>query len=87
MDRQKSVIECFEGNFELILTKREIMDKAGLHYYHNSSKHAGEVLSRMVNNGILNRTAKGKFKLNPKKIEKSHKQEKISENQYNLFGG
>lgn len=63
MDRQKEVLVCFNGDRDIQLTKQEIIEKAGLHYYHNTDKHAGDVLSRMVKSGLLVRVKKGVFRL------------------------
>lgn len=63
MNRQKQILKVFEGNKDLILTKSEIKEKGKVSYYHNTDKHLGETLSRMVKNGSLKRTSKGKYKL------------------------
>lgn len=62
-DRQKEVLACFNGDKELQLSKKEIIEKARLYYYHNTDKHAGDVLSRMVNSGLLRRISKGVYSL------------------------
>lgn len=62
MDRQKEVIKAFKEPGE-VLTKKEIMERARLYYYHNSAKHAGDVLTRMVRNGSLVRVSQGRYKL------------------------
>lgn len=63
MSNQKKVLECFNGNRELELSKQDIIKMAGLYYYHNTDKHAGEVLSRMVKSGLLKRVKKGVYTL------------------------
>lgn len=42
-------------------TKREAVRK--FPYYHNTEKHLGDRLSRMVDAGLLERTAPGKYKI------------------------
>lgn len=61
MEQQKKVLMCFQDDDE-VLTKKQIIEKAGLHYYYNTEKHAGAVLSRMVKNGLLERVERGKYK-------------------------
>lgn len=63
MERFKDVLKFINGDKTSEFTKKEIMEGAGLNYYHNSSKHAGDVLSRMVKSGLLIRVRKGVFKL------------------------
>lgn len=63
MDRQKDVLFFFNGDKTKELTKAEIIKGAGLYYYHNGNKHAGDVLSRMVKRGLLIRVRKGVFRL------------------------
>jgi len=63
MERQKEVLACFKGNKELCLKKQEIIKMAQMYYFHNTDKHVGDVLSRMVNSGLLIRVSKGVFKL------------------------
>jgi hypothetical protein len=46
-----------------VMTKQEIIKKARLFYYHNTNKHAGDVLTRMVKNGSLTRISRGNYKL------------------------
>lgn len=45
-------------------TKQEILDNTGITYYYNTEKHLGEILSRLVNNGTLNRVKKGVYEIN-----------------------
>lgn len=61
MDQQKKVLMCFENDDE-VLTKQEIIKKAPLTYFYNTDKHAGDVLTRMVRNGLLERVKKGHYK-------------------------
>lgn len=44
------------------VTKKEVVDLFGHCYYHNGEKHIGDMLSRMVNNGLLIRIKPGVFK-------------------------
>jgi predicted transcriptional regulator of viral defense system len=46
------------------LTKKQADEEIGAKYYCNAEKHVGDVLSRMVNSGILLRLAPGKFVIN-----------------------
>lgn len=63
MDRRKDVLQFFNGDKSKEYTKAEIIKGAGLYYYHNGNKHAGDVLSRLVKSGFLIRVKKGTFKL------------------------
>lgn len=49
-------------------------------YYHNTEKHLGDRLSRMVDAGLLERTAPGKYK-----IGKGKKAPATETNQLQLF--
>lgn len=51
MDRQKQILKVFDSDKDLILSKSEIKEKGSISYYHNTDKHLGETLSRMVKNG------------------------------------
>jgi len=68
MDRQKQVLTAFNGDFDITLSKQEIITLAKIGYYHNTDKHAGDVLSRMVNNGTLERPKRGHFKLRSQRL-------------------
>lgn len=63
MNRQKEVLECFNGDKNIELSKQEIIQKAKLYYFNNTEKHAGDVLSRMVKSGLLKRVKKGVYSL------------------------
>lgn len=63
MNRQKQIIQVFENNKQLILTKSEIKEKGGIVYHNNTDKYLGETLARMVKNNSLQRIAKGNYKL------------------------
>lgn len=63
MERQKQILKAFENDKFLVLSKQEIKTKARIGYYHNTDKHLGDTLSRMVKNGSLIRLSKGKYKL------------------------
>lgn len=60
-DKQKAVITFCLSNGNKI-TKRDAMGLINTHY-HNGEKHVGEVLSRMVNAGLLIRIKPGLFEL------------------------
>jgi hypothetical protein len=52
-------------------TKSEAVKEFGPKYYGNSgSKHVGDRLSRMVNAGLLEREAKGRYKIGKGKKNK-----------------
>lgn len=61
MERQKQILEVFNDTQE-ILSKKAIKEKTGISYYYNTDKHLGDILGRMVNNGLLERVKKGYFK-------------------------
>lgn len=63
MDRQKEIIDVFLKSDKEVLTKQEIIKLGNISYYYNTSFHAGNTLSRMVNNGLLERVKKGSYKL------------------------
>lgn len=63
MDRQKEILQVFNGDYELILSKQEIKEKGKIGYYHNTDKYLGETLTRMVKNASLKRVSRGKYKL------------------------
>ena len=64
------------------ITKKQVVKALGYTYYANASKHLGDILSRMVNSGLLHRLKPGIFKL------KSFTSDKIktdNPNQQKLF--
>lgn len=61
MDRQKQILAVFTDK-EQTLSKSEIIEKGDISYYHNTSKHVGHTLTRMVKNGTLIRVKKGHYK-------------------------
>ena len=63
INRQKQILEVFQENKELVLSKNDIKNKGRIFYYVNTDKHLGETLSRMVKNNLLIRESKGKYKL------------------------
>jgi len=63
MERQKEILEVFNNNTEIILSKRKIKELGNISYYYNTDKHLGETLSRMVKNNNLIRVSRGNFKL------------------------
>lgn len=42
-------------------TKQQIYENSTMSYYHNWQKHAGDVLSRMVKQGLITRTKTGVY--------------------------
>lgn len=61
MERQIQVLAIFE-NTEQIFSKKEIKSKSGISYYCNTDKHLGDVLNRMVKNGLLIRVKIGSYR-------------------------
>ena len=43
------------------ITKKEAVEIAGSGYYYNAEKYVGEILSRLVNAGVLKREKPGVF--------------------------
>lgn len=69
-ENQKKIISFCENNNGKI-TKKEACNI--IRYYHNTQKHVGDILSRMVNMGYLKRIKRGSFEiqdLNTKKQDK-----------------
>lgn len=61
-------------------TKAELYQNSSYSYYHNWQKHFGDVLSRMVKNGSIERVKNGVYKLKSsglKNIEKDPNQLEI----------
>ena len=73
-----------EGRQEI--TKQEATAILGRFYYCNEEKHVGELLSRMIKSGILERVKRGTYKLKkyPSGITPGDKYQ-VSKNQISLF--
>ena len=63
MTNRQLIIKAFSGDYEKELTKKQIKEITGISYYHNTDKHLGDVLSRMVKSKILKRVKKGVYSL------------------------
>ena len=60
-NRQRIILSMFENNDE-IKSLDELYKKAPFRYFHNGRKHFGEIVSRLVKKGALERVKKGFFK-------------------------
>lgn len=60
MDKQSEVLKYLLS--KEVATKKEIYENVSFSYYHNWQKHLGDVLSRMVKNGKIERVKPGVFK-------------------------
>lgn len=63
MDKQKEILQVFNGDKLKVLSKAVIKEFGNISYYNNTDKYLGETLSRMVKNGSLERVSRGKYKL------------------------
>lgn len=61
-ENQKLLLE-FAYNNENKISKQKAVELIGNSYYCNAKKHVGDVLSRMVNSGKLNRIRNGHFEI------------------------
>jgi len=77
--KQQAVLEFCYKNGEI--TKQQAMSLIN-DYYYNGAKHVGDVLSRMVNSGLLKRVKPGVFQLG-NGAKKGP--ETLDENQLSLF--
>jgi len=64
--KQKQIL-AFAIKNENRITKKQAVELIGNTYYHNASKHVGDVLSRMVNSKLLKRIKNGLFEINNEK--------------------
>jgi hypothetical protein len=81
-NKRKLIIEfCLANSNEI--TKGQAFSVIGHTYYYNGDKHTGDVLSRMVKAGILERVKKGNYKLCRRKAGETGAI--IPENQKSLF--
>lgn len=78
--KQIAVIQFAHSNNGTIIKKQAmtLIDD----YYYNGAKHVGDILSRMVNAGLLIRESPGKFKIGTGTISKEGI---INPNQITLF--
>ncbi len=58
---QKYILELFK-DFDEVLKKSEIKERGNIRYYHNTDKHLGDMLHRMVKNKSLERVKHGHYK-------------------------
>jgi hypothetical protein len=61
-DSQEAIIKLCQANGGN-LTKKQVVDAFGHWYYANAAFHIGNMISRMVNAGLLIRVKNGVFKL------------------------
>lgn len=86
--KQKEILRLFHPGIEI--TKQTIVKNCGLRYYHNAEKYIGEILSRMVAQGLIDRVRPGVFVLPEKSKAKTAKANNtkpvpINDNQMDLF--
>jgi predicted transcriptional regulator of viral defense system len=62
-------------------TKAEILENVPFGYYHNGMKHLGDILTRMVQNGLLERVKKGVYR----NLRNTKIKETINPSQTDLF--
>lgn len=65
-DTQQKVIICLTVFEEC--TKRKLYEQCAGNYYHNGMFHFGNILSNMVNKGLIERVHKGVYRLKPKPV-------------------
>lgn len=63
-DNQKQVLNIARENGGIV-TKKALVER--FRYYNNGEKYVGEILSRMVKQGLLIRDSPGVFKIGPGK--------------------
>jgi predicted transcriptional regulator of viral defense system len=80
-NKQKEILKLFSPR-GLVVSKKDIVTVYGSSYYCNAEKYIGEILSRMVKNGMLERVKPGFFKLGPGPEKKKVVEDK---NQMTLF--
>lgn len=82
-EQQRVILQDAQKNGGTI-TKKQIVKSYGHCYFCNGSKHLGDILSRMVNSGLLIREKPGVFKIGKGKKTKPAAAAFI-ENQKTLF--
>jgi len=80
-ENQLLIIQYLFGKGEV--SKSKMMQEMEIEswYYHNSEKHFGDILSRMVNRGFIIRVKKGVYKLKENQTSKTI----VNPNQIELF--
>lgn len=86
--KQEEILRLFYPEMEV--TKQTIVKNCGLRYYHNAEKYIGEILGRMVTQGLIDRVRPGVFMLPGKAKVKAAKANNakpvpINDNQMDLF--
>ncbi|NOY50459.1 MAG: hypothetical protein GXO88_07855 [Chlorobi bacterium] len=82
MNKQAQIYRYIKKNPETTL--QEIADAMPWDYFHNRNKHFGEICSRMVKRGAIQRVKKGIFIINPKPHRSPFPQKESFENQLSL---
>ena len=69
------------------LPKADIVKYSGLRYYHNTEKYVGEILGRMVANGLLERVKPGVYRIGIRRSFREAKADPVKDdpNQLTLF--
>jgi predicted transcriptional regulator of viral defense system len=62
-NKQNAILNFARSN-NCEITKKKAVELIGHHYYCSKEKYVGEVLSRMVKKGLLNRIKPGVFEIN-----------------------
>lgn len=62
--QNQKILLDFAYKNENKISKQQAVELIGYSYYCNAKKHVGDVLSRMVNSGKLNRIRNGHFEIN-----------------------
>lgn len=60
--RRRAILDLLHQNGGVV-TKKQVVERLGGTYYCNAEKHLGDILSRMVNRGTLERVRPGYFVL------------------------
>jgi len=81
-DKQKKIIQAVHDSQDKQMTKAQAVQMLKNEYYSNAGKYVGDILSRMVAAGLLQRVKNGVFKLGEGSQAKG---EAVPENQAELF--
>ncbi|WP_288435344.1 hypothetical protein [uncultured Chryseobacterium sp.] len=77
-NKQRVILDWVRNNNEI--TKSKAIELIGGSYYCNSTKHVGDILSRMVKSGLLHRVKNGLFVIGTRVNS-----DPVTENQLRLF--